>query len=357
MAEARYDMSQEADKETLLDLSQSVSRIKAEVAKVIVGQDETVELLLVALFSGGHTLLSGVPGLARTSLISALCKATNLTFGRIQFTPDMLPSDVTGSEIIEQDKATGARDFRFMRGPIFANMILADEINRTPPKTQAALIEAMEEHQVTAGSQCFKLEEPFIVMATLNIIDQEGVYGLPEGSPQLDRFMFKVLMGYPSRDQESEIVDRTTSLYQAEVSSVLARDQILKFQHAIRRIPVAQHVKEFALSLVEKSRPDSPRASDFIKRVVHWGAGPRAGQHLVLGAKAAAAMKGRPTPSEQDIIRLAVPVLRHRIIATFHATAEGITPENIVAELVKETRTEQRARIPLRGRARKLVGV
>lgn len=357
MTDPRYDTSQEADSSTLSDLSQSVRQIKAEVARVIVGQDQTVELLLVALFSGGHTLLSGVPGLARTSLISALCKATNLTFGRIQFTPDMLPSDVTGSEIIEQDKATGARDFRFMRGPIFANMILADEINRTPPKTQAALIEAMEEHQVTAGSQCFKLEEPFTVMATLNIVDQEGVYGLPEGSPQLDRFMFKVLMAYPSRNEEAEIVERTTTLYHADVSTVLNREQILGFQHAIRRIPVAQHVKEFALSLVEKSRPDSPAASDFIKRVVHWGAGPRAGQHLVLGAKALAAMEGRPAPSEEDVARLAVPVLRHRIIATFHATAEGITPERIVGELIEETQAEQRAKIPLKGRARTLAGV
>jgi MoxR-like ATPase len=264
---------------------------------------------------------------------------------------------VTGSEVIQEDKATGTRDFRFMKGPIFANIILADEINRTPPKTQAALVEAMEEHQVTAGNECFKLEEPFIVMATFNIVDHEGVYGLPEGSPQLDRFMFKVAMQYPERGEESEIIDRTTGLYHAEVGRIIGRDDILRFQQGIRRIPVAPHVKEFALGLVERSRPGSEVASEFTRKRVTWGAGPRASQNLILGAKALAAVEGRPLASEADVERIAIPVMRHRIILSFHAGAEGTTPEDVVARLIEETKAALRAGIPLRGRWRKLVRI
>lgn len=356
-AAARYDTSVEPTPEMLAELRDAVARIRSELAKVVVGQEEPIELLILALLAGSHTLLTGVPGLARTTLVSALSTATNLSFGRIQFTPDMLPSDVTGSEVIEEDKAAGTRDFRFLKGPIFANLVLADEINRTPPKTQAALIEAMEEHQVSAGNQCFRLEEPFIVMATLNIIDQEGVYELPPGSPQLDRFMFKVSMEYPSHDEESEIIDRTTGLYQAKVKQILDRQDVLRFQRAIRRLPVAEHVKRFALGLVERSRPGPPGvglASDFIRRTVSWGAGPRASFNLVLGAKALAAIEGRPAATERDVERIAAPVLRHRLILNFHAEAEGITPEDVVERLIAETRNADLEEIPLRGRARKM---
>ncbi len=355
--ETRYDTSHEATQGMLDELSEAVRGIKQQMARVIVGQDDTIELMILSLLAGGHTLLTGVPGLARTSLVSALATATDLTFGRIQFTPDMLPSDVTGSEIIQEDKASGTRDFRFLKGPIFANIILADEINRTPPKTQAALVEAMEEHQVTAGNECFRLEEPFIVMATFNIVDHEGVYGLPEGSPQLDRFMFKVAMRYPDRGEESEIIDRTTGLYHAEVERVLQKEDILRFQQGIRRIPVAPHVKEFALGLVERSRPESASASEFVQTRLSWGAGPRASQNLILGAKALAAVEGRPLASEADVERIAVPVLRHRIILSFHAGAEGTTPDDVVAHLIEETKAALRADIPLSGRLRKLVGI
>jgi MoxR-like ATPase len=357
MPDTHYDTSHEATQEMLDEVSGAVRAIKQQMARVIVGQDETIELMILSLLAGGHTLLTGVPGLARTSLVSALATATDLGFGRIQFTPDMLPSDVTGSEIIQEDKASGTRDFRFLKGPIFANIILADEINRTPPKTQAALVEAMEEHQVTAGNQCFPLEEPFIVMATFNIVDHEGVYGLPEGSPQLDRFMFKVAMAYPDRSEESEIIDRTTGLYHAEVEKILGREDILRFQQGIKRIPVAPHVKEFALGIVERSRPDSETASEFVRTRLTWGAGPRASQNLVMGAKALAAVEGRPLASEADVERIAVPVLRHRLILSFHAGAEGTTPEDVVAHLIDETKAAQRADIPLRGRTRRLVGI
>jgi MoxR-like ATPase len=353
----RYDTTHEASEALLAELSAAVERIKAELAKTIVGQDEAVELLLVSLLTGGHILLTGAPGLARTSIISALSAAADLSFSRIQFTPDMLPSDVTGSEIIEENRAEGGRDFRFLKGPIFANLILADEINRTPPKTQAALIEAMEEHQVTAGNRCFKLEEPFMVMATLNIVDQEGVYGLPEGSPQLDRFMFKVRMPYPTRSEESEIIARTTGLYRAETGKVISRADLLRFQRAIRRMPAAPHVKAFALDLAQRTRPSEAASSDFVRRTVAWGAGPRASQHLVLGAKALAAAAGRPAPTEADVARLAAPVLRHRVVLNFHAGAEGLTADDLARRVVDETKAALLAGIPLRGRSRKLVGV
>ena len=322
------------DVELLDELRQARGAIVAELRKVIVGHDEVVEQLLTALFANGHCLLVGVPGLAKTLLVSTVARALDLEFSRIQFTPDLMPSDITGTEILEEDSSTGRRSFKFIRGPIFANIVLADEINRTPPKTQAALLQAMQEFRVTAGGATHELTPPFFVLATQNPIEFEGTYPLPEA--QLDRFMFHISVSYPSDEEEQKIVATTTSAYQADVSRVLGRERILELQRLVRRIPVSDHVVRYAVTLARASRP-GPESASFIRDWVSWGAGPRAAQFMVLGAKARAALLGRPTPSEDDIRAVARPVLRHRIIPNFTAEADGISSLDIVAKILEAT--------------------
>jgi len=308
--------------------------ILTELRKVIVGQDTVVEQLLTVLFANGHCLVVGVPGLAKTLLVSTLAKILDLQFSRIQFTPDLMPSDITGTEILEDDPVTGKRAFKFLRGPIFANMVLADEINRTPPKTQAALLQSMQEYRVTAGGTTYPLALPFFVLATQNPIEFEGTYPLPEA--QLDRFMFHISVGYPSEQEEERIVATTTSAYEAEPKKVMGVERILELQHLVRRIPVAEHVVRYAVRLARASRP-SPQSDSFVRDWVSWGAGPRAAQYLVLGAKARAALAGRPTPAADDVKAVAPAVLRHRIIPNFNAEADGISSLDIVAKLLEAT--------------------
>ena len=310
------------------------SEILTELRKVIVGQDTVVEQLLTVLFANGHCLVVGVPGLAKTLLVSTLAKILDLQFSRIQFTPDLMPSDITGTEILEDDPVTGKRAFKFLRGPIFANMVLADEINRTPPKTQAALLQSMQEYRVTAGGTTYPLALPFFVLATQNPIEFEGTYPLPEA--QLDRFMFHISVGYPSDQEEERIVATTTSAYEAEPKKVMGVERILELQHLVRRIPVAEHVIRYAVRLARASRP-SPQSDSFVRDWVSWGAGPRAAQYLVLGAKARAALAGRPTPAADDVKAVAPAVLRHRIIPNFNAEADGISSLDIIAKLLEAT--------------------
>ncbi|MEK7348289.1 MAG: MoxR family ATPase [Candidatus Eisenbacteria bacterium] len=319
------------DVELLDELKRARTAILVELRKVIVGHDEVVDQLLTALFANGHCLLVGVPGLAKTLLVSTVAQALDLEFSRIQFTPDLMPSDITGTEILEEDASTGRRSFKFIRGPIFANIVLADEINRTPPKTQAALLQAMQEYRVTAGGSTHELALPFFVLATQNPIEFEGTYPLPEA--QLDRFMFHISVSYPSDEEEQRIVATTTSAYQADVSRVIGRDRILELQRLVRRIPVSEHVVRYAVKLARASRP-GPESASFVRDWVSWGAGPRAAQFMVLGAKARAALQGRPTPSEDDVRAMARPVLRHRIIPNFTAEADGISSLDIVAKLL-----------------------
>jgi MoxR-like ATPase len=322
------------DVEAVKSLTTGFARIKTEIAKVIVGQDEVVEHLLIGLLSKGHCLLVGVPGLAKTLLIKTLAEVLDLKFSRIQFTPDLMPSDITGTEIIEENHATGAKAFKFIKGPVFANILLADEINRTPPKTQAALLEAMQEHHVTAAGQKYTLEEPFFVLATQNPIEQEGTYPLPEA--QLDRFMFNLWLEYPSVEEELQIVKSTTSMYEASLNRILNGAEINHFQNLIRRVPVADNVIAFAVNLVSKTRPGSPSAPQFTKDWLSWGAGPRASQYLILGAKTRAALAGRFSPDIEDVRAVAGPVLRHRIVPNFNAEADGVTTIKIVERLLKE---------------------
>ena len=308
--------------------------IQAELGKAIVGQDAVIEELLIAMFCRGHALLVGVPGLAKTLLISTLSKTLGLSFNRIQFTPDLMPSDITGTEVIEDDKTQGGRSLRFVRGPIFANVILADEINRTPPKTQAALLEAMQEHQVTAGGKMHRLPQPFFVLATQNPIEQEGTYPLPEA--QLDRFMFNIHVGYPSEDEEFQIVRLTTENRKIELRHILSGEDVMKLQETVRKVPVADHVIRYALQFSRMTRRNEPNANvpDFVKEYVAWGAGPRASQYLVLAGKARALLKGRYHVSTEDIRQVAVPVLRHRIVTNFNAEAEGMRSDAIVKKLI-----------------------
>ena len=322
-----------SDPASLNALHDAYARLRAEVRKIIVGQDSIIEHVFICLLAKGHVLLVGVPGLAKTLLIRTLAQATDLNFSRIQFTPDLMPSDITGTEIIEEDMSTGSRSFKFVRGPVFANVVLADEINRTPPKTQAALLEAMQEHHVTTAGQTFILEEPFFVLATQNPIEQEGTYPLPEA--QLDRFMLNLWLDYPAFQQEVEVVRNTTSALNPEVKAVLDATTLLVFQNFIRQIPVTDNVIEYAVRLVGKTRPGNETASTFVSNYLNYGAGPRASQYLILGAKALAALDGRLTPLIEDVNRMAVPVLRHRIIPSFNAEAEGITPVDIVNHLLE----------------------
>jgi MoxR-like ATPase len=316
-------------------LKESYGALRSEIGKVIIGQERVVEQMLTALLARGHCLLVGVPGLAKTLLIKTLAQVLDLKFSRIQFTPDLMPSDITGTEIIEERGSGGAKSFKFIHGPVFANIVLADEINRTPPKTQAALLEAMQEHRVTAAGQTYTLEEPFFVLATQNPIEQEGTYPLPEA--QLDRFMFNLWLDYPSPAEELEIVKSTTSGASPELSHVMAGDEIIAFQDLVRRVPVADNVVDYAVRLVTRSRPKDAQAPQFIHDWLSWGAGPRASQYLVLGAKTRALLTGRHTPDIDDIRAMAGPVLRHRIVPNFNAEADGVTAIEIVERLVKET--------------------
>ena len=315
--------------EEVKQFSHSYESLKSEIGKVIVGQDRVVDELLIALFSGGHCLLVGVPGLAKTLLISTLAKTLDLKFSRIQFTPDLMPADITGTEILHEETGTGKREFKFIHGPIFANVILADEVNRTPPKTQAALLQAMQEHEVTAGGETFDLELPFFVLATQNPIEQEGTYPLPEA--QLDRFMFHVHVDYPNEQEEVEIVEKTTSKPFEKPNVVLKGEEILKIQQLVRKVPISDHVLKYAIRLVRATRDETVKS---IQDYVNWGAGPRAGQHLVLGSKVRAIMQGRPTPSTEDIRTLAAPILRHRIVTSFNADADGVSTDEIISKLV-----------------------
>lgn len=326
----------DSDEAILEAVREAHDRLVNEIGKVIVGQRQVIDQLLIALLCRGHCLLVGVPGLAKTLMISTLARALNLKFSRIQFTPDLMPSDITGTEVIEEDRATGKRVFRFVKGPVFANIVLADEINRTPPKTQAALLQAMQEHEVSAGGQTYKLDEPFFVLATQNPIEQEGTYPLPEA--QLDRFMFNLWVDYPSQDEEAMIVKTTTSGREVDIEPVLDAEDILLLQTFVRRVPVADRVVDYAVRLVRMTRPGIDGAPDFIQEWVRWGAGPRASQYLVLAAKAKCVMEGRPTPDIEDVRSVAIPVLRHRLVTTFHAEAEGVTSVDVIQRLLKDGR-------------------
>ena len=319
------------DVELVNDLQNSIKEIKQEVAKVIIGQDEIIENLLTSLLAKGHCLLVGVPGLAKTLLIKTLSEVLDLEFSRIQFTPDLMPSDITGTEILEEDISTKKREFKFIKGPIFANIILADEINRTPPKTQAALLEAMQEQNVTAAGTKYNLPNPFFVLATQNPIEQEGTYPLPEA--QLDRFMFNLWLDYPNFDEEIEIIKRTTSSEIPSLNKTIDANKILSLQNLVRRVPVADNVIDYAVKVVNKTRPNNNYAPDSVKNLISWGAGPRASQYLILAAKTYAIIDGRYSPEIADVDRALVPVLRHRIIPSFNAEAEGISSVDIIERL------------------------
>ena len=330
------NMKDAADLQAVERLKEARSRIKAEIAKVIIGQDQVIEELLIALLSNGHCLLVGVPGLAKTLLISTLARVLDLKFSRIQFTPDLMPSDITGTEILEENKSTGQRDFKFVKGPVFANIVLADEINRTPPNTQAALLQAMQEHEVTAAGQTHTLEEPFFVLATQNPIEQEGTYPLPEA--QLDRFMFNIFVDYPSYKEEHQIVKSTTAVLHYDVNKVMTGKEISALQQLVRKVPVSDHVVDYAIQLVRATRRNEAGVADYITNWVTWGAGPRASQYLILGAKTRAILDGRYTPSVEDVKAVAKPVLRHRIVTSFNAEADGVGTMEIIEKVMVDVK-------------------
>jgi len=327
---------QKDDIEAVKALNAAYKKMSEQVARVIIGQSAVVEQVLVAIFCRGHALLVGVPGLAKTLLVSTISQVLHLSFKRIQFTPDLMPSDITGTDVLEEDRTTGKRVFRFVHGPLFSNMILADEINRTPPKTQAALLEAMQEHMVTAGETTYTLPEPFFVLATQNPIEQEGTYPLPEA--QLDRFMFNIMVDYPTAEEEMAIIKQVTGTYAAELTETLTGEDILRLQDIVRRVPVADHVVQYARDLARASRPNRPEAPPFVSELVQWGAGPRAGIYLILAAKARAILHGRYHATTEDVKAMALPVMRHRVITTFNAEAAGISPDEVVSRLVAEIR-------------------
>ena len=326
-----------SDVEAVDQLSAIKDQIYAEVGKVVIGQKQVVEELLIAMLSGGHCLLVGVPGLAKTTLIQTLARTLDLSFGRIQFTPDLMPSDITGTDVLEED-ANGRKAFRFIKGPLFAHIILADEINRTPPKTQAALLQAMQEHAVTAGGETMHLDEPFIVLATQNPIEQEGTYPLPEA--QRDRFIFELWIDYPDQSEEEDIVRATTSVAKSEVQKVVDAAQLVALQQLVRRVPVADHCIRYAVELVRASRPTNSQAPDYVREMVNWGAGPRASQYLVLAAKARAILAGRHSVAVEDIRAVALPVMRHRIVVNFHAEAQDINAQGLVERLLADIEPE-----------------
>jgi MoxR-like ATPase len=321
--------------EIIGELHQHYEALRQEMAKVIVGLDDVIEQLMMAFICRGHCILEGVPGLAKTKLISTLASILKLTFRRVQFTPDLMPADITGTDVLEEDHTTGKRVFRFIPGPLFGNLILADEINRTPPKTQSALLEAMEERQLTVAGNTYKLPDPFLVLATQNPIEQEGTYPLPEA--QLDRFMFKVLLGYPTAEQEIEIARRVTRAEPVELKPVFDAERVIFFQRAVRGVVVGDQAYEYAANLVRRTRPKEPIASEYVIDNVGWGAGPRATIYLIMAAKARAVLEGRHHVTTQDVASAALPVLRHRIIPTFNAEASGLTSDDIVRTLVAET--------------------
>jgi MoxR-like ATPase len=326
-------MPDSEDLQAVERLSEAYRSISDEIGKRIVGQHEVIEQLLIALFARGHCLLVGVPGLAKTMMIRTLAEALSLKFNRVQFTPDLMPADITGTEVIQEDKLTGSREFRFLPGPLFANIILADEINRTPPKTQAALLEAMQEQQVTIGGQRHVLPNPFFVLATQNPIEQEGTYPLPEA--QLDRFLFMVLVDYPNADEELEMVKRTTADVATRLTSALSADTILELSRIVRRVPIADHLARYAIQFARQTRVGHGDVPQIVRDFVSWGAGPRASQNLVLAAKARAVLHGRYYVSGDDIRSVAFPVLRHRIVTNFNAEAEGLRPDDIIAHLIE----------------------
>ncbi|MCM2372440.1 AAA family ATPase [Aporhodopirellula aestuarii] len=330
------DQMPTGDNEAAAALIASIQEVKDQVSRIVVGQDEVAEQLLIAILARGHCLLEGVPGLAKTLMVRTLASSMSLEFRRIQFTPDLMPGDITGTDIIQEDHETGRREMIFRKGPIFTQMLLADEINRTPPKTQAALLEAMQEHEVTAGGKTYPLADPFFVLATQNPIEQEGTYPLPEA--QRDRFLFHVVVAYPSREEEAEIVDRTTSGELPEVKHVISGEDIVRFQTLVRRVPLPSHVKDWVIDLVRDARPTEPEAKDWVREWIQWGPGPRASQQLVLASKARALLHGRTHVTIDDVQTLALPVLRHRIVPTFAAEADGVSVADLVQRLVKEHR-------------------
>lgn len=328
---SRYPYGSEEDVEMVKEISEVKREILEEIGKVIVGQERVIELLLISLMSSGHSLFVGVPGLAKTLLVSTLSDILNLRFSRVQFTPDLMPSDITGSEVLEEDRTTGKRFFRFIQGPIFCNILLADEINRSSPKTQAALLQVMQERKITVGGQTYILEPPFLVFATQNPIEQEGTYPLPEA--ELDRFMFQIDVDYPSLNEEIEIVRITTGVYRPELRHVIDVSKILEYQDLVHRVPVSEHVAAYAVKIARATRPDDT-ASEFVKKWVSWGVGPRASQFLILGSKARAILDGRFTPNTDDVRFLAPSVLKHRLVLNFRAESEGIKPINIIREIL-----------------------
>ena len=331
------------EKEAVEKLHKVYCQMKEELAQVIVGQEQVVEQVLMAIFCRGHALLVGVPGLAKTLLVSTVAKALDLSFKRIQFTPDLMPADITGTDVLEVDQETGRRSFRFLEGPIFANMILADEINRTPPKTQAALLEAMQEHHVTVGEKTCHLPDPFFVLATQNPIEQEGTYPLPEA--QLDRFLFNIVVDYPDDKEEREIIRRVTSPGEGEIKALMTAEEILKLQDIVKRVPVGDHVIDFAADIARATRPNSGEAPEFVKDMVGWGAGPRAGIALIAAAKAHAVLRGRFHATTGDVAAVAPPVLRHRVLTTFNAEASGVTSDSIVEMLLEHLQPKEEIKI------------
>ena len=323
----------QGDVALIQELNVFCDRMKAQLAQVIVGQENVIDEVLVAVFSRGHALLVGVPGVAKTLLISTISRVMDLSFKRVQFTPDLMPSDITGTDVLEEDRTTGRREFRFVKGPVFANMVLADEINRTPPKTQSALLEAMQEHAVTVSGSNYRLPEPFFVLATQNPIEQEGTYPLPEA--QLDRFLFNIIVDYPKKEAESAIIRQVTGPQADSVAKVLNAEQVLAMQALVRRVPVADHVIDFARDLTRATRPNQPEAPDFVREMVSWGAGPRAGISLVTAAKARAVLYGRTHATTADVAAVAHPVLRHRVLTTFNAEAAGVKSDKIISMLLE----------------------
>lgn len=336
MSDAPADHQQRAAR-----LVEACQKVREQVSRIVVGQEEVIEQLLIAILARGHCLLEGVPGLAKTLMIRSLSETMSLTFQRIQFTPDLMPADITGTDIIQENKETGQRDLVFERGPIFTQMLLADEINRTPPKTQAALLEAMQEHEVTVGGTTYTLDEPFFVLATQNPIEQEGTYPLPEA--QRDRFLFNVIVDYPSRDQEAAIIDRTTSTVSETLQAVVTGQEIIECQETVRLVPLPDHVRDFVLDLVRSARPKDSSCEPWVRELIDWGPGPRACQQLVLASKARALLQGRHHVTLDDAKALARPVLRHRIVPTFNAEAEGVTVDDIIGRLLEAMPATEKA--------------
>ena len=328
------------DVQAVEKLGQARDAIVTELRKTIVGMDDVIDEMMIAIFARGHCLLVGVPGLAKTLLVSALAETMSLSFKRIQFTPDLMPSDITGTELLQEDPETHERKFKFLEGPVFTNLLLADEINRTPPKTQAALLEAMQEKQISSGGVDYKLEEPFFVLATQNPIEQEGTYPLPEA--QLDRFLFNIMVKYPSHSEELDIINSVTSDDEPEVKKVVDGPAITEFQHVVRRIPAAEHICEYAAALVRATRPDQPESPEFVKKYMAWGAGPRASINLILAGKARAALRGRCHVAVEDIQELCLPILRHRIIPNFAARSEGMTSDTLITRLLDEIPADEK---------------